>query len=348
VSARVLIVGAGPIGIETHVACRAAGCEVIHCERGALAETITRFPRRMHFFSSNDRLGIAGIPVQTVDQQKATREEYLAYLRQVVGRHGLPIRCFETVEGIDSGDGAFVVRTRHRGTVHRHEVDKVVLAVGDLDRPHRLEVPGEDLPHVDHGFDEPEGYAGCAVAIVGGRNSAAEAALRCQAVGARVTLVHRRGEFAKKAIKHWLLPELEGRIRRGEIAARLARTVRCFTPEGCELVATGEDGAPLPDGEIEPLACDRALVCTGFRADQRLFVELGCELEGPERVPVVDRMTMQTTVPGVFVAGTAAAGDQSRYRLFIENCHVHAGRIAAAITGGPPPPESNPYDLPES
>jgi thioredoxin reductase (NADPH) len=210
-----------------------------------------------------------------------------------------------------------------------------------MDAPRRLGIPGEDRPHVRHDFEDPHRYFGRRLLIVGGKNSAVEAALRCHHAGAQVALSYRREAFDPSAVKYWLLPELQGRIRRGEIAAHLATVPVAIDADGVSLQRVGGD-------EISVVPADDVLLLTGYVADPALFRRCGIGTEGPEDLPVHDPDTMQTEVPGLYVAGTATAGTQTRYAVFLENCHVHAERIAAHIAGQRGPRRPADFDLPES
>jgi thioredoxin reductase (NADPH) len=337
----VIVVGAGPIGLETAALLQRDGHRVLVLDRGAVGQTVTWFPRQMHFFSSNDRIAIAGVPIQTLDQQKATREEYLAYLRQVVRIHDIPVRTYEHVTAIRrDGDGFSVSTTRAGGTTD-YRCAHVVLAVGDMHRPRLLGVPGEDQPHVSHYFDEPHRYFGRRLLVVGGKNSAVEAALRCFHAGARVAFSYRRAEFNASSVKYWLLPELRSRLRQGEITGHLGTEVVRIEPTHVVLRQS--------DGQEARVAADDVLLLTGYVADQTLLRSAGVEVEGPEQIPVHDPDTMQTDIPGLYLAGTATAGTQTMHTVFIENCHVHAERIVAHVSGRQPSGNATArHHLPES
>jgi thioredoxin reductase (NADPH) len=329
----VAIVGAGPIGLEVAWALKRAGVDYVQFDRAQIASTIGWFPEGMTFFSSTDRIAIANIPIQVPGQRKCTKEEYLAYLRSVAQAHDLKVRTYEEVREIERVDGGgFLLRTP-LGSVRARAV---VLAVGDMARPRRLGIPGEDLPHVHHRFADPHPYFRRRLLVVGGKNSAVEAALRCWHAGVDVALSYRRGSFNEKSVKYWLLPELRGRIARGEIACHFETEPVAITPTHVTL----RRGAERFD-----VAADFVLPLIGFEADQRLFEAAGVTLRG---APVYNEETMETDVPGVYVAGTASAGSQQSYTVFIETCHVHAARIAAALTGAPPPPPPAPLGVPES
>jgi thioredoxin reductase (NADPH) len=210
----VAIIGAGPIGLELAVALKQAGIDYVQLDAGQIGTTISWYPLQMYFHSNAERLAIAGVPIQLPDQQKPKREEYLAYLRAVVQQFGLQVRTFERVEFIErSPDGRFILRTRAADGEHRYMADNIVLAIGAMHAPRLLGIPGEDLPHVSHYFHDPHIYFDKRLLVVGGRNSAIEAAVRCQRVGARVTVSYRKSDFDSGVIKFWLLPEIRSVAR---------------------------------------------------------------------------------------------------------------------------------------
>src|SRR5437763_2071228 len=325
----VAIIGAGPIGLELVVAFKQSGIEYIRCDAGQIGTTMAWYPIEMLFHSSSDRLGLAGVPIQTATQQKITREEYLAYLRALVMQFGLKIRSYERVtNAVRLRGGRFELVTRALDGEHRYRVEQVVIAIGAFHAPRMLDVPGEELPHVSHYFHDPHTYFQKKLLIVGGRNSSVEAAVRCQRAGADVTLSYRRDDFDPKVVKFWLLPEVRALIRDGRIRY-LPRTTPIEIGNGTVLLApVGDDASPL---EID---ADFVLLLTGYRQDSMLFDQLGVELRGDDRQPVYDPETMETNIPGVFVAGTAVAGTPPRkVTVIVETCHVHIPRIVAAIQG---------------
>jgi thioredoxin reductase (NADPH) len=340
---QVAIVGAGPIGLELAAALKKAGVPYVHFDAAQIGHTMTWYPRQVRFFSSPERIAIAGVPLQTVDQAKASREEYLAYLRAVVEQFDLQVRTFERVTSIQRDEHGFVLRTQANDGAHGYRTQYVVLAVGDMAAPRRLNIPGEDLPHVSHYFDEPHRYFRQQVLIVGGKNSAVEAALRCYRAGAKVSLSYRRERLDPKAIKYWLLPEIESLIRLGKIGFHPSTAPLRITPTHVTLAPVGDDPQPQPTGfpymqGLQEVPAQFVLLLVGYVADTTLFELAGVRLEGESRAPAHNPDTMETNVPGLFVAGTAAGGTQTRFRLFIENCHVHVQRIVQAITGSAPAP----------
>ncbi|HEV7238780.1 MAG TPA: NAD(P)-binding domain-containing protein [Thermoanaerobaculia bacterium] len=313
------IIGAGPIGLELAVAFKRANVDYLHLDAGQIGATMQWYPPEMVFHSNAERLAIAGVPIQVPDQQKIKREEFLAYLRTVVLQFELEVRTFERVESITRGD-RFTLHTRAVDGPHVYHVGEVVLAIGAMHAPKLLGVPGEDLPHVSHYFRDPHTYFNKRLLIVGGRNSAIEAAVRCQRAGAHVTISYRRNDFDPTSVKFWLLPEVRSMIR-DERVRFLARTSVVEIRNGTVLLDNGDE-----------LAADFVLALTGYRQDTTLFEMLGVDLQGGDRKPALDESTMETNVPGVFVAGTAVAGSpRERVRVIVEDCHVHVPRIVSAI-----------------
>jgi thioredoxin reductase (NADPH) len=327
----VIIIGAGPIGLELAVFLKEAGVEYLHLDAGQIGHTLTWWPRNTSFFSTTERLVLAGVPIPSTTQGRVTGEEYLAYLRALVMQFDLAVNTYEPVAAIERDDGGFTVVTRPLAGERRYRARRVVLAIGDMHRPNWLGIPGEDLPHVSHYFRDPHDYFRRRLLIVGGKNSAVEAALRCWRAGAQVTVSYRREHFDRQRVKHWLLPDIEAQIEAGAIGFLPNTAVTEITPTHVVLVPCVA-GQPA-DGPVVHHETDFVLLCTGFRGDQGLLEQVGVELRGENRVPVFDPATMETNVRGLYLAGTVAAGIQQRYTLFIENSHEHAGKIAQAITG---------------
>ena len=318
----VVIIGAGPIGLEMAVALKQAGVDYLHFDAKQIGYTISWFAPQTRFFSSNERIAIAGIPLITADQMKATREEYLAYLRRVVIQYDLHVNTYEPITSIErTADGSFTLQTGKGRTVR---CQRLILATGGTDHPRRLNIPGESLPHVDHYFKDPHDYFRKRVLIIGGKNSAVESALRCYHAGAQVALSYRRGMLPEKSIKYWLWPEINGLIEAGRIEAHFNSVPIAITPTHVTLKQQDRDVT---------VQADFVLSLIGYEQDTTLFKKAGLQLEGSCQMPRFDPQTMETTIPNLYVAGTCVGGTQDKYQVFIENCHVHVGRITAAILG---------------
>ena len=330
----VAVVGAGPIGLELAVLLKRAGVHYIHFDARQIANTMTWWPRNTTFFSTTERLAIAGVPIQNNHQGRITGEEYIAYLRAIVEQFDLPIHSYEPVTGIRRVQDGFELATLPQTGARSYRARRVVLAIGDMHYPNWLNIPGEDLPHVSHYFHDPHDYFRRRLLIVGGKNSAVEAALRCWRAGAQVTISYRKPTFDKDRVKHWLLPDLEAQIGAGTITFLPETLPLSIRPGSVEMLRL-QGGLPLPEETFEH-PTDFVLLATGFHGDQSLLEMAGVELRGHNRVPVFDPATMESNVPGLYIGGTVAAGIQQRYTLFIENCHEHAAKIAAAVTENRP------------
>ena len=337
-----IVVGAGPIGLETTAHLKKAGVDVTCVDAGPIGGTIfSFFPPNTRFFSSPERLAIAGIDIQIPNEEKATREEYLAYLRSVAMTLELPVRTHETViDAGRSGDNWRVTIRDRAGRTSELEAANVVLAIGGTHHHRPLDVPGEELPHVDHELGDPHRFFGRNVVIVGGKNSAAEAALRCWRAGAQVSIVH-RGPSLHERVKYWIKPEVESLMKEGLIRHQFNSVVSRIEVDAVHLEST-------EDGKLSTIPCQDVLLMIGYEQDPILFNLFGVSMEGEQKSPCHDPQTMETNQRGIYVAGTAATGTQQRFRTYIENSHVHAGRIAAHITGAPPPEEQAARDLPEA
>jgi thioredoxin reductase (NADPH) len=316
VTERVLIAGAGPIGLACAISARRRGFDPLVIDAGAIADSIVRYPVGMVFFTTPERLEIGSHPLVCAGP-KATREEALKYYRGVVRAEGLRVRAYARLAGAERRDGGIVCRVTTRLGEERITCDRLVLATGYFDHPNRLDVPGEDLPHVSHYAAEPHLSAGLDVVIVGGKNSAVEQALACYRAGARVTLVY-RGAALKPSVKYWLKPDLENRIKAGEIAARWESIVERIEPDAVLVRGHG--------GESARLAADRVYLLTGFHPDFDLFRSLGIELDAQSGRPSLNAETLETNVPGVHLAGSVTAGNQIS-EIFIENGRYDGEKI---------------------
>ena len=329
---KVAIIGAGPIGIELAVSLKRAGVNYLHFDANQIGHSMTWWPENTTFFSTTERLAIAGVPIQNGHQGRITGEAYLAYLRQIVEQFDLPIHAYERVTKISKKKDLFRVNTAPRTGEKTYWAENIVFAIGDMMLPNLIHIPGENLPHVSHYFHSPHDYFRQRLLVVGGRNSAAEAALRCWRAGVDVTLSYRKHDFKNSRVKHWLLPDLEAQFEAGTIKFLPGTVPVEIKADHVLLQPTDAAGRPL-EGKLIKHKTDFVLLATGFRGEHSLLDQVGVERTGENCVPTYNPETMESNVPGVYLCGTVAAGIQRRYTLFIENCHEHAGKITAALTG---------------
>ena len=336
------IVGAGPCGLAVAVAAKKEGLRYAVFDRGCITESLTHYPYYMTFFSTAERLEIGGVPF-TIPEAKPTRQQALAYYRRVVAHHGLKVRQYEEVTEIDrapSGattdrqnrspttpaDGGFVLSTRTRsGRKDRIHAGAVVIATGGFGKPNRLDLE-DGRPHdrVIHYYKEPYPFFGQDVTVVGGGNSAVEAALELYRNGVRVRMVHFMDVF-DRGVKPWVRPDIDNRIASGEIPMHWGSRVERLAP-GTAMIVREETGAATE------VPCDWVLALTGWRPDRTLLHSLGVHTDPRTGIPDHDRATMETNVPGVHIAGVIAAGFNAN-KIFIENGREHGGLIAAAYRG---------------
>jgi thioredoxin reductase (NADPH) len=264
---------------------------------------------------------------------KATREEYLAYLRAVVQQFDLSINTYEPVTAIDRTQDGFHLTTRRGDQTRDWTVRHVVLATGGTATPRRLGCPGEDLPHVHPHWSDPHDYFNKRVLVVGGKNSAIETALRFYRAGARVSLSYRRAQLPEKSIKYWLLPEIKYLMNNGSITPHLGTRITRITPCQVTLAPTTDNGQRTMDNGQLTIDADFVVPQIGYVADMSLARLAGVTLNGDCETPTYDPETMETNVPGLYVCGTVIGGTQDKYEVFIENGHVHVDRILAHLTG---------------
>jgi thioredoxin reductase (NADPH) len=325
----VLIIGAGPAGLAAAIAAKARGLSYVVLEKGALVNSLLHYPSDMVFATTPELMEIGELPFVS-PHEKPSRLEALRYYRRTTDRFALDVRLGERVDGLaHAPHGGFqVVSATSTGVSHSRVARFVVLATGAYDLPNRLGVRGEDLPHVSHYYREAHAHYRQRVVIVGGKNSAAEAALDLYRAGAaQVTLVHRREQLGDN-VKYWVRPDIENRIKEGSVRARFNTRVTEITPTHVVL-----DG---PDGHVDEPA-DAVLLLTGYRSDPVLLKQIGAAVEEETGAPAHDETTFETTVPGLFVIGAAIAGKASG-KIFIENGRFHGGVVIkeiAARTGRP-------------
>ena len=311
------IVGAGPCGLAAASAARTGGVSATVFDRGFITESIIHYPPYMTFFSTAEKLEIEGVPF-ILASGKPSRRDALVYYRRVVRHFELDVRQHEEVVEIEGGSGDFAVRTRTRdGTRGCCRARAVVVATGSFHEPNYLGVAGEDLPKVHHYYTEPDPYFDQDVLVVGGRNSAVEAALELFRAHARVTLVH-IFDGIDQGVKPWVVPDITNRIKFGEVATRWRTRVAEIRERS--VVLEHRD-----TGEREEIANDWVFAMTGWRASPLLLESLGVGVDEKTGIPHHDRATMETNIPGVYIAGVLAAGHDAN-KIFIENGRFH-GRL---------------------
>lgn len=348
----VLLVGAGPIGIELAAALKKNQFDYVHVEAGNLASTIEWYAPGTSIFSSPERLAIAGIPFSVYPAVKATREDYLNYLRGVVRAYDLKIQQQTRLTSAQKTESGFECHLTESdwsvGGPHFRELDeftdrpsqtihcrRIVLAIGDMHRARSIGIRGEESRHVTHYLPDIHSLFGKRVVIVGAKNSAAEAIVRLARFNQNMVLIHRGPDISADRVKPWLLPEIRSLI----IDRRID-----FYPNS---IVSKIDGKQLEvrnhvTNETKDIEFDKLLLLTGYDQDPTLFQRLGLELVGDNQSPALDPHTMESSVPGIFVAGTAVAGSQrDGAKVFIENCHVHTARIVDALLGNKPAPLVN-------
>ena len=327
--ADLLIVGAGPCGLAAAISAQKAGLTPLVIESQVAVSTIAAYPAYVRFFSTAEKLAIGELPF-VIATEKPSRRDALAYYRAAVLHFSVPLRQRERVTAIErqSGDG-FVVRSRTQaGEERRTKARAVVVATGYFGSPNRIGVPGEDLPHVSHTYHEGhEAFLQDAV-VVGGGNSAAEAALDLWRSGARVTLVHFGPTFDKK-IKPWVLPDFTNRMKEGVISARWDTRVVAIEPDQVVI--------RTPHGE-DRLKADRVYLMTGFAPSLDLLRNTGVPIDPATGIPKHNPETLETSVPGLYIAGVVVAGFDAN-KVFIENGRYHGDRIVAHLLGKRAPSE---------
>lgn len=319
----VIIVGAGPCGLAAAVAVKECGLSYAILDRGCVTESLTRYPSYMTFFSTAELLEIGGVPF-TIPEPKPTRRDALAYYRKVVSHHGIDVRQYEEVTAVHGEAGAFTLDTRTRdGRERRIASRAVVIATGGFGAPNRLEFEG-DRPHdrVVHYYREPYPFFDQDVIVVGGGNSAVEAALDMYRNGVRVRMVH-FADTLDRGVKPWVRPDIENRIAAGEIPMHWNSRVAALG-QGTATVVDEETGT-----ETE-VANDWVLAMTGWRPDAALLTSLGVPTDPDTGIPAHDPATMATSIPGVYIAGVIAAGFNAN-KIFIENGREHGALIATHL-----------------
>ena len=314
----VVVIGAGPTGLACAIAAQGLGLSVVLVDKGCLTNSLFHYPAHMTFFTTPELLEIGNVPFSSPNQ-KPTRSEALEYYRKVAEHYQLDIRQYENVDRVTGTDGDFTVHTTDKfGRKLMHRARKLIVSTGYYDLPNYLEIPGEDLPKVKHYYHEPHPYYGQDVVVIGGKNSAAIAALDLWRHGAKVTLVHRGAELHRH-IKYWIKPDIENRIKNGEVVAHFRTEVSEITEDAVTLLTPGGPKV-IPNQFVFAL--------TGYHPDFEFIQSMGVRLdEDNARCPVCDPGTLESNVAGIYLAGVVVAGERTN-EIFIENGRFHGDLIA--------------------
>ena len=313
----VIIIGAGPIGLACGISAKEKGLDYSIIEKGTLVNSLFNYPLNMTFFSTSDRLEIGEVPFIS-QQPKPTRAEALEYYRRVTTSKNIKVRLYEEITSIVKSEGAFKLTT----TKNNYLSKSVIIATGFYDFPYLLNIPGENLSKVKHYYSEPHPYFGMDVAIIGSANSAVDAALETYRKGAKsVTMIIREKEIGEN-VKYWARPDIVNRINEGSIKAHFESNVKKITTDTI-LIET-------PRKEIS-IKNDFVLAMTGYQPNFKLIESLGVEFQKDEhRTPVYNNKSMESNVPGVYLAGVVCGGLKTN-KWFIENSREHAPKIVNSI-----------------
>lgn len=311
----ILIIGGGPIGIACGLAAQKAGLSFVIVEKGCLVNSLYNYPSTMTFFSTSEKLEIGGIPFVTISN-KPTRAEALEYYRRVAASNHLPINLFEEVTGVDKQNGIFTITTSKAAYQAKH----VILSTGFYDIAVKLGIPGEELPKVKHYYKDPHYYAMQKVVVVGSSNSAIDVALETYRKGAEVTLVVRGSEISQR-VKYWVRPDILNRIKEGSI--------KVYFNSHLKAIRELEVDVETPEG-ITTIPNDFVMAMTGYRPNFEFLKKLGIELTDDKYIPHYNPETMETNLPGLYLAGVVCGGLDT-HLWFIENSRVHAEMIIEDI-----------------
>src|ERR1700740_1834302 len=316
----VICIGAGPTGLATAIEAKRAGMQPLVIDKACLCNSLYHYPVNMVFFTTPELLEIGDLPLVSASE-KPTRIEALKYYRKAAEHYSLELRLYELVVQVGGNDGGFTVVTKTaKGKEERYGSKKIVVASGYYDVPNLLGVPGEDLPHVSHYYTEPHAFWREDVVVIGGKNSAAEAALDLYRNGARVTLVHRGRELGA-TIKYWVRPDIENRIKAGQISA-------LFEPP---LVRITRDEVVVENhAQTKRIPAKQVFALTGSHPDFRFMESMGVKLDPESKRPALDPNTLESNVPGIYMAGVVTGGRHTG-EIFIENGRFHGKQIVEAL-----------------
>ena len=315
-----ICIGAGPTGLACAIEAVRAGLTALVIDKAAICNSIYHYPVNMVFFTTPELLEIGDLPLVCA-AEKPTRMEALKYYRKVAEHFALELRLYEQVMKLEGHDGNFIVSTiAESGQVSNYHGAKIAVATGYYDLPNELGIPGENLPHVSHYYTEPHAFWNQDVVVVGGKNSAAEAALDLWRNGVRATMVHRKAELGS-TIKYWVRPDIENRVKAGQIPMHFNSTVKEIVPEGV-LIENAQGSKLLPAKQV--------FLLTGYHPDFTFIESLGVELDPVTKKPAMNSETHESNVPGLYLAGVVIGGRHTS-EIFIENGRFHGKQIARAL-----------------
>jgi thioredoxin reductase (NADPH) len=316
----VLVIGAGPTGLACAIEAQKAGFTAVLVDKGCICNSLFHYPAHMTFFTTPELLEIGGIPFPSPNP-KPSRNEALQYYRLVAAYYKLDVRQYERVERVTGVDGGFTVHTEDRfGRPGELKARKLIVSSGYYDLPNLMGIPGENLSKVHHYYNDPHPFWETDVVVIGGKNSAAIAALELWRSGARVTVVY-RGAGVQPHVKYWIKPDLENRIKNGEIKAYFRANAVGITPDAVVI--------ETPEG-LKTIKNDFVFAMTGYHPDFSFLESMGVRFEGPDKLPVCNAETLESNVPGIYLAGVIVAGSRTN-EIFIENGRFHGGQIARAL-----------------
>jgi thioredoxin reductase (NADPH) len=319
----VIVIGGGPTGLACAIEAQRAGFSYLVIEKGCVVNSLYNYPTQLVFFTTPELLEIGDLPF-VCEREKPVRIEALKYYRRVVDTYQLRVNQYEKVTRVTGHDGNFLIETESTltGEKHSYRSRKIIVAIGYFDFVNAMGIPGEELSKVSHYYKDAHPFYDREVAIIGGANSAAIAALDLYRHGARVTMIH-RGERLRRTIKYWILPDIENRIANGEVKAYFESVVTEINPSSIQI-------RNLVSGEVSEIPNDFVFALTGYHTDNDFLRSLGVSIEPETMKPSFNPETMESNAPGVYLAGVVTAGKETG-KIFIENGRFHGGQIINAL-----------------